>query len=190
MPLDIVVPIRVKRIEKSAVAAAIDSGTESHAAGYTAGFEQGRLRAEFDARRQREQDNVRVEKLVRKLENLHREYEHLVAEHLPDLITGALKRIYRQHPFTTKEIGTEVAALLREMEQAGRISLECCAADAEGLADELHIAQVVSDTTKWNLEVNETLGRGEFILKSDIGDVDGRHSTRIRQIHHALEASS
>ena len=76
------------------------------------------------------------------------------------------------------------------MEQAGRISLECCAADAEGLADQLHIAQIVPDNTKWSLEVNETLQSGEFILKSDLGDVDGRHLSRIRQIHLALEASS
>ena len=36
---------------------------------------------------------------------------------------------------------------------------------------------------------SETLQSGEFILKSDLGDVDGRHSSRIRQIHLALETS-
>lgn len=189
MPLDIVVPIRVQRIEKSA-AAALDANTESHAAGYAAGYEQGRLRAEFEAKRQREQDNERAQKLVRMLENLQREYEQLVAEHLPDLINGALNRVFRKHPFTVEEIGAEVVALLRDMEHAGRISLECCASDAEGLADQLHIAQVVPESAKWTLEVNETLRSGEFILKSDLGDVDGRHLSRIRQIHQALEASS
>jgi flagellar biosynthesis/type III secretory pathway protein FliH len=188
MPLDIVVPIRIKRIEKSAVPAADDSSPEGHAAGYNAGFEQGRLRAEFEAKRQNEQESARVQKLVRSLENMHSEYEALVTEHLPDLITGALNRIFRQHPFTPEEVGKEIVALMRDMEQAGRISLECCAADAEGLADQLHIAQAVPDTAKWSLETNETLGRGEFILKSDLGDVDGRHATRIRQIHHALES--
>lgn len=113
-----------------------------------------------------------------------------LAEHLPDLIHGALNRVFRKHPFTAKEIGAEVVALLRDIEQAGRISLECCAADAESLADELHIAQAVPDHTKWSLEINETLQSGEFILKSDLGDVDGRHSSRIRQIHLALEAKS
>jgi flagellar biosynthesis/type III secretory pathway protein FliH len=190
MALDIVIPIKVQRIEKSAAASATNGGADGHAAGYDAGFEQGRLRGEFEAKRQREQDSARVEKLVRTLENLHHEYETLLSEHLPDLVASALQRVFVHHPFTNEEIGKEVVALLREMEQAGRISLECCAAEAEGLADQLHIAQIVPDTAKWSLEINETLRPGEFILKSDLGDVDGRHSSRIRHIHHALEAKS
>jgi flagellar biosynthesis/type III secretory pathway protein FliH len=189
MPLDIVLPIRVKRIEKAA-AAALDANPENHAAGYAAGYEEGRLRAQWEAARQRHEESERAQALMRRLENLHHEYESLLAEHIPDLIQGALNRVFRKHPFTTKETGAEVIALLRDIEQAGRISLECCTADAEGLADELHVAQVVPDHTKWSLEINETLQAGEFILKSDLGDVDGRHSTRIRQIQFALESKS
>lgn len=189
-PLDIVLPIRVQRIEKSAVPAQEPGNETSHAAGFSAGYEEGRLRAEWEAGRRRAKESERMQALMRKLENLHREYEGLLSEHLPDLIQGALNRVFRKHPFTTKEIGAEVIALLHDVKQAGRISLECCAADAEGLADELHIAQIVPDDTKWTLEINETLQSGEFILKSDLGDVDGRHSSRIRQIHYALETSS
>ena len=188
-PLDIVLPIRVKRIEKSAVPASTGGDESSHGAGFAAGYEEGRLRAEWEATRQRQKDDERAQALLLKLQKLHAEYEGLLAEHIPDLIHGALNRVFRKHPFTTKEIGAEVVALLRDMEQAGRISLECCAADAEGLADQLHIAQIVPDDTKWSLEVNETLQSGEFILKSDLGDVDGRHLSRIRQIHLALEPS-
>ncbi len=54
----------------------------------------------------------------------------------------------------------------------------------------LEEAQCLPDDAKWTLEGNPILKRGEFILKSDLGDIDGRHSTRIRQIHHALESSS
>jgi flagellar biosynthesis/type III secretory pathway protein FliH len=189
-PLDIVLPIRVKRIEKSALAETRSGDETSHAAGLAAGHEEGRLRAEWEAGRRSQKENARAQGLMRALENLHHEFEGLLAEHLPDLIHGALNRVFRKHPFTTAEISAEVSALLRDMEQAGRISLECCAADAEGLADELHVAQIVPDTAKWSLEVNETLQPGEFILKSDLGDVDGRHSSRIRQIHLALERSS
>jgi flagellar biosynthesis/type III secretory pathway protein FliH len=189
-PLDIVLPIRVKRIEKSTLPAAEPGSGTSHAAGFAVGYEEGRLRAEWEAGRQRQKENGRAQKLMTTLETLHREFEGLLAEHLPDLIQGALNRVFRKHPFTIEEIGAEVIALLRDVEQAGRISLECCVADAEGLADQLHVAQVVPDNTKWSLEVNETLQSGEFILKSDLGDVDGRHSSRIRQIRLALEASS
>ena len=188
-PLDIVLPIRVKRIEKSDAPAELGSET-SHAAGFAAGYEEGRLRAEWEAKRQRQTENARVQGLVKALENLHHEFEGLLSEHLPDLILGALNRVFRQHPFTPEEIGAEVVALLAEMDHAGRISLECCRADAEGLADQLQIAQVVPSDTKWSLEANDTLQRGEFILRSDLGDVDGRHSSRIRQIHLALEAKS
>ncbi len=189
MPLDIVLPIRVKRIEKSA-AAALDSNPENHAAGYAAGYEEGRLRAEWEAARQRRQESDRVQALMRTLENLHHEYEGLLAEHLPDLIHGALNRVFRKHPFTAAEISAEVSALLHEMEQAGRIALECSPTEAEELQRSLEECATVPDSAKWTLAANPTLQPGEFILKSDLGDVDGRHSSRIRQIHLALEAKS
>jgi len=188
MALDIVLPIRVKRIEKSAVPA-LEAGTENHAAGYAAGYEEGRLRAEWESARQRQQESTRVQTLMSTLENLHREYEGLLAEHLPDLIQGALNRVFRKHPFSTAEIATEVSALLRDMEQAGRIALECAPTQAEELVRSLEKCGTIPDSAKWTLSANPALHPGEFILKSDLGDVDGRHSSRIRQIHLALEGS-
>ena len=186
-PLDIVLPIRVGRVEKSDAPIEDKPDETSHAAGYAAGFEQGRLRAEWEAKRQHQQDSAKVQKLMATLENLQREYEGLLAEHLPDLIQGALNRVYRQHPFTADEISHEVAALLIDMEQAGRISLECAPAQADELRQRLEEFDSIVDGAKWTLQSNPTLNLGEFILKSDLGDVDGRHSSRMRQIHLALE---
>jgi flagellar biosynthesis/type III secretory pathway protein FliH len=121
---------------------------------------------------------------------LHAEYEDLLAEHLPDLIHGALNRVFRQHPFTPEEIAAEVSALLKDMEQAGRIALECEPTAADDLRRRLEECDAIPDGAKFTLAANTLLAPGEFLLKSDLGDVDGRHSSRIRQIHHALEAQS
>ena len=187
--LDVVVPIRVKRIEKAQLTPGDVSGTdnESHDAGFAAGHEEGRLRAEWEANRERQKDRARVDELVHKLEKLHQEFEALIAEHVPDLILGALNRVFKQHPFSIQEITNEVTALLRDMEQAGRIALECSPTEAEELRAELEQVQNLADGERITLEANPTLQPGEFILKSDLGDVDGRHSSRIRQIHLALE---
>ncbi len=186
-PLDLVMPFRVTRIEKSDAPLPEVGDETSHSAGYAAGYEQGRLRAEWEGKRLHQQESEKVQKLMKTLENLHREYEALLAEHLPDLIQGALNRVYRQHPFTTEEIGHEVAALLIDMEQAGRIALECSPAQADQLRRHLEECDAIGDSTAWTLQANPGLHLGEFILKSDLGDVDGRHSSRIRQIHLALE---
>ncbi len=153
-------------------------------------IEEGRLRAEWEAGRRRQKVNERAQSLMRTLENLHHEFEGLLAEHLPDLIQGALNRVFRKHPFTTEEISAEVIALLRDMEQAGRIALECAPAQADDLRRRLEECETVPNSSKWTLQANPGLNPGEFLLKSDLGDVDGRHSSRIRQIHLALEASS
>lgn len=189
-PLDIVLPIKVKRIEKTVPAESAPGAETSHATGYAAGYEEGRLRAEWEADRRRQKDSERVQGLMRTLENLHREYEGLLAEHLPDLIHGALNRVFRKHPFTTGEITAEVSALLSDMEHAGRIALECAPSQAEDLRQSLEECRTVPDSSKWTLQANPALAPGEFLLKSDLGDVDGRHSSRIRQIHLALEATS
>jgi flagellar biosynthesis/type III secretory pathway protein FliH len=187
LPLDIVLPFRVQRVEKSAAAAAVPADTAPHGAGFDAGYEAGRLRAEWESAREREKLNARVRGLVAKLEAIHHGYEKLLEEHLPDLIQGALSRVFRKHPFTAAEIGAEIAGLLREMEQAGRIALECAPSEVEHLHRQLEECESIPSGLRWTLQANATLGSGEFLLKSDLGDVDGRHSTRIRQIHHALE---
>ena len=186
MPLDIVLPIAIKRAEKSPEAAP-DPAAGTHAAGYAAGYEEGKLRAEWEAHREAQKQAGRVQALVRSLENLHHEYEALVGEHLPDLIHGALQRVFRQHPFTAEEVTQEVAALLRDLEQAGRLVLECAPGDAHQLWQRLSDNGAIPDGSKWTLQPNAALKPGEFVLKSDLGDVDGRHATRLRQIHHALE---
>jgi flagellar biosynthesis/type III secretory pathway protein FliH len=188
--LDIVLPIRVKRLEKSSLAATESDNENSHAAGFAAGYEEGRLRAEWEAARVRQKESARAQSLMRTLENLHHEFEGLLAEHLPDLIQGALNRVFRKHPFTPAEISAEVTALLRDMEQAGRIALECAPAEADELRQRLEECETIPNSSKWTLQPNPGLNPGEFLLKSDLGDVDGRHSSRIRQIHLALEASS
>lgn len=186
MPLDIVLPIAIGRVEKSA-AAAPEHADGSHEAGYTAGYEQGKLRAEWEAKREAQKQAARIQSLAHALENLHKEYETLVGEHLPDLIQGALQRVFRRHPFTAEEVAAEVAELLRDLEQAGRLALECAPNDAEELQHRLADCGAIPDESKWTLQPNPALKPGEFVLKSDLGDVDGRHSSRLRQIHLALE---
>jgi len=190
LPLDIVLPIRVTRVEKSAAAAAAPASAAPNGAGFEAGYEAGRLRAEWEAARERDKNSARVRGLVAKLENIHREYEKLLEAHLPDLIHGALAGVFRKHPFTAAEIGAEIAVLLREMEQAGRISLECAPAESEDLHKQLEECESIPSGLRWTLQANAALASGEFLLKSDLGDVDGRHSTRIRQIHQALEGNA
>ena len=190
LPLDIVLPIRVTRVEKSAAPAAGSPNAASNGTAFNAGYEAGRLRAEWEAARERDKNSARVRSLVAKLENIHREYEKLLEAHLPDLIQGALAGVFRKHPFTPAEIGAEVAVLLREMEQAGRISLECAPAETEQLHKQLEENESIPSGLRWTLQANATLAPGEFLLKSDLGEVDGRHSTRIRQIHQALEGNA
>ncbi len=189
MPLDIVLPISIKRIEPSP-ATTPDNHEATHSAGYAAGYEEGKLRAEWEARREQQKQAARVQALVRNLETLHREYEALVGEHLPDLIQGALQRVFRQHPFTAQEVASEVGALLRDLEQAGRLVLECAPEEADDLQQTLVEHDAIPDGSKWTLQPNAALKAGEFLLKSDLGDVDGRHSARLRQIHLALEKNS
>jgi flagellar biosynthesis/type III secretory pathway protein FliH len=188
--LDLVVPIRVRRIEKMAAPDVKTDGHLSHNAGFEAGYEAGRLRAQWEAGRQRDTERTQVRGLVAKLENIHLEYEKLLEEHMPELIQGALARVFRKHPFTAEEITAEVAALMREMAQAGKIALECAPAEADDLRRQLDECESIPSGVRWTLQGNATLVSGEFLLKSDLGDVDGRHATRMRQIHMVLEGVS
>ena len=186
MPLDIVLPIAIKRAEKSP-AAATETADGSHAAGYAAGYEEGKLRAEWEAKREAQKQSARIQGLAHTLETLHKEYEALLGEHLPDLTHGALQRVFREPPFTAEETAREVTALLGDLEQAGRLTLECAPNEADELQQRLVDSGAIPNDSKWTLQPNVALKAGEFVLKSDLGDVDGRHSARIRQIHHALE---
>jgi flagellar biosynthesis/type III secretory pathway protein FliH len=188
MPLDIVLPISIKRIEK-APSTAPEKSDSAHAAGYTAGYEQGKLRAEWEAKREAQKQAARIQALAHALGTLHKEYETLVGEHLPDMIQGALNRLFRHHPFTAEEVATEVTTLLHDLQQAGRLVLECSPQEADEIERRLADSGAIPNEANWTLQPNETLKAGEFLLKSDLGDVDGRHSSRVRQIHLALEGN-
>jgi flagellar biosynthesis/type III secretory pathway protein FliH len=187
--LDIVLPIRVKRIETLAATEPRTEADATEAARIEMGYEQGRLRAEWEAERPRKKENDRVRQLVESLEKLHGEYEKLLEEHLPDLIQRALTRVFRKHPFTADEINAEVTALLEDMENASRLSLECAPVHVVQLRQKLEECESIPANAKWSLEGNDALEPGEFLLKSDLGDVDGRHISRIRQVQMALEAA-
>jgi flagellar biosynthesis/type III secretory pathway protein FliH len=188
--LDLVVPIRVRRVDQVTAPETKTDGAASHGAGFEAGYEAGRLRAEWEAGRKRDAERIRVHALVTKLENIHREYEKLLEEHMPELIQAALARVFRKHPFTGEEIAAEIAVLVREMEQAGKIALECAPAEADDLRRQLEECASIPSGVRWTLTANATLGSGEFLLKSDLGTVDGRHASRVRQVHLALEGAA
>ena len=188
MPLDIVLPIAVRRIDK-APATAPEKSDSAHASGYAAGYEQGKLRAEWETKREAQKQAARIQALAHALSTLHKEYETLVGEHLPDMIQGALNRIFRHHPFTAEEVATEVTALLTDLQQAGRLVLECSPQEADEIEQRLADSSAIPNDSNWTLQPNATLKPGEFLLKSDLGDVDGRHSSRVRQIHLALEGN-
>ena len=187
--LEIIVPVRVRKVEMTEPLSERAGDGASHKTGFEAGYEEGRLRAQWEALRSRQQEKERLEKLVRTLESLHREFESLLSEHMPDLIHGAVNRVFRKHRFTAEEISGEVAALLCDMEQAGKIALECAPAEIVELSKRLEEYDLIPDRSKWTMDANPNLQPGEFVLKSDLGDVDGRHSSRIRQIRMVLEAA-
>lgn len=190
-PLDIVLPIRIQRVEKSNEPTPdVMSGDSTHSRAYTAGYEEGKLRAEWEAARQRQKDSARVQALVKTLENLRQEYEALLEEHLPDLVQTALHRVFRKNPFTVEQIGAEITALLHDMAQAGRITLECATSDLVELTHYLENSNAIPDEASWSMGENPALHPGEFVLRSDLGDIDGRHLSRLKQIHLALENAS
>jgi flagellar biosynthesis/type III secretory pathway protein FliH len=186
--LEIVVPVRVQRVEKST--AATGDQPDAHEAGFRAGYEEGQLRAQWEAERRRKKEDEELRRQAARLKNLYREFGDMLAEHLPDLIEGALQRVFRQHPFTTEEISGEIKALLRDMEQASCVTLECAPDEAGQLQNRLEEGDAVPAGANWKLISNPLLESGEFLLKSDLGDVDGRHLSRVRQIRMALEATS
>ena len=188
--VDIVLPIRVTRIETLDAAPTPAAADADYAARVESGYEEGRLRATWEASRERKKENERVRQLVESLEKLHGEYEKLLEEHLPDLIQRALTRVFRKHPFTAEEIASEVTALLQDMENASRLSLECSPVHVLQLRQKLEECESIPANAKWSLEGNSSLEPGEFLLKSDLGDVDGRHLSRVRQVQMALEVAA
>ena len=105
MPLDIVLPISIKRAEKSPAAAPEPSTEGTHAAGYAAGLRGRQACAPSGGKPGREaqkQGDARpIGSFATRWETLHKEYESLLGEHLPDLIQGALQRVFPPAPFFT-----------------------------------------------------------------------------------------
>jgi flagellar biosynthesis/type III secretory pathway protein FliH len=183
--LEIVLPAKVQRI-KQVEESAPENESDHHGAGYQAGYEQGLLQAKWEMKRQRDGEAKDARRHIQKLESLHADFEKLVGEQLPDLIHGALDRVFRKHRFTPEEVSDEVSALMHDMAQAGRVSLECSPVDQVPLGELLRAHQNPAEPARFTIQGNPALKPGEFLLKSDLGNVDGRQLMRVRQITDAL----
>lgn len=181
--LEIVLPMKVLQ---ASVTESRGDESNDHVNGFRAGYQEGLLKAGWEAGRRHEVIKREVLHMMKRFQRIHVEFETLVSEHLPILIHHALDRVFKKHRFTPEEVSGEVLELINDLDHAGKIALECSPEDEPAVSQLLKQYDVAEDQ-KLKISVNLTLKQGEFLLKSELGHFDGRHLTRMRQISEALD---
>ncbi|MDE1171497.1 MAG: hypothetical protein PW734_09870 [Verrucomicrobium sp.] len=154
---------------------------------YDAGLREGRRRALQEMAAARAADQKEMQASLRQFDLVLQKLLEVAEKNLPELLLAALGRVFREHSFTHEEMAAEVSALVREVGQAQAISIEASQEEIgilERRLDKLGLA-LHHGRVQWR--ANPTLGKGEYVLQTDLGMVDGRRLSKLAQIRLALE---
>ncbi|MFZ5806696.1 MAG: FliH/SctL family protein [Verrucomicrobiota bacterium] len=188
MPLfNIVLPKPLAKVAIRKTKSADAATEEAYRKGHEAGYKAGQLQAQLELRQQKKKNAEEAAEWIRQLESAHEELVKIAGQHIPQLVLAALSRVLQHHKFTDEEIQHEVTALLQELSLAKSISIECSRADMDSLQEYLNSAgtSVTQSTIQWT--PNDALQKGEYVIQSDLGVLDGRRSTRMAHVHAALK---
>lgn len=184
---EVALPISVSNaiLKKGKSLASRWEGNE-YGTGYDDGYRAGKWQAQMELSRDREQLSKESEKLISLLKQINTEVQSMTEQHLPELILSTLSRIFAHHHFTEEEVASEVEGIVKEISNAQHIALECSENDLNALHEKFETLGLSLENTELVCSVNASLSSGEFVLRSDLGYVDGRHIARIAQVQDAL----
>lgn len=162
---------------------------EGYTSGFDAGYRAGLLQASLEARRRQQQDAQSLSQSLAALDSAKGKIIHSLGQQLPPLLLETFQRILTGHRFTAEEVGTSVAALLRQLEEARELTIECPSDLLEGIREFVEKLGLTLNTEKITWKSNPDLKPGEFRIQSNLGNVDGRHAPLIAQAKETIEGN-
>lgn len=172
----------------------VSSESPEHSPGYQAGFDAGyragQWLAKLDGQREREQLAAKATVLLKKLQSVHQEMLAVAAEHLPEITLTALSRVLHKHSLPKEGLIEEIQLLLQELNQAHQVTIECSEKDLEQLKSGIDALGLNLGQAQVEWHASATLQQGEYTIESDLGSVDGRRLSRLKNIREALENTS
>jgi flagellar biosynthesis/type III secretory pathway protein FliH len=162
--------------------------------GYREGFASGaraaKVEADEEMARQRSAFAKEAEACLARLRQVHEAFEKLLPGHLSPLLMAAFERVLEHHHFSEKEVASEIAALLKQLPQARQIRIETAPKELESLRSRLATLGGLAPGLSPEWVANPDIVPGEFILRSDLGVVDGRKLVRMERIRMVLGSES
>ncbi len=154
-----------------------------YAAGYRAGYAQAM--SEVVVARQGETRSV--QEALHELTGVLPELISLAEENFPQLLLTALDRLFRAHRFTQDELASEIGSLLAEAAQAQKIVIEVAPPDLQAMERRIDKLGLSLQRGRLQWLPNAALEKGEYLLQTDLGTIDGRHHVKQAQVRLALE---
>ena len=154
-----------------------------YAAGYRAGYAQAM--SEVVVARQAETRSTN--EALRELTGVLPELISLAEENFPQLLLTALDRLFRAHRFTQDELASEIGSLLAEAAQAQKIVIEVAPPDLQAMERRIDKLGLSLQRGRLQWLPNAALEKGEYLLQTDLGAIDGRRHTKQAQVRLVLE---
>ena len=154
---------------------------------YEAGVRAGRQQAFAEMAATRANDARNLQTSLGRLDGVLDELVRTAEGHLPDLLLTALGRIFREHDFTPEEMSREVVALMAEVHQAQAITIEATPTELSFLQGQVEKYDLSLHSGRLKWKANTDLNRGEYLIHTDLGVVDGRRHSKLAQVRIGLE---
>ncbi len=155
--------------------------------GFTAGYAAGQWKAQKEAVAAAKRQATDVDLVLKGLQSIQGELLEQAKQNFPPLLMAAIERVFKHHRISEEEVGSEIAALLKEVVHAQSICIESAPEELDRLQQTLERLGLMLQKGAHSWKANPTLKSGEFILQTDLGTVDGRKITKLNKIKAALQ---
>lgn len=183
--VEVVLPHEVGRVELMGEEEAESLG--GYEAGFASGYQAGLWKARLERDIEAEVNRTAVSELLGSLNLAHEELRKLAQQHLPQLVLAAASRVFKGHRFSDEELSSEISELLTEVAQASSVKVELSTGQLAQIRERVEGMGVTLTQGHVEWKENASLIEGEFLFRSDLGEVDGRKSMKVAQVRRALE---
>jgi len=154
---------------------------------YEAGVRAGRQQVLKELVAARAAESRSVQAVLAQLDAVMDELIRTAEGHFPELLLAVLGRVFREHDFSQEEMSGEVVSLLQEVQQAQAVTIEVAPDALSLLQGRVEKLDLSLQTGRIQWKANADLQRGEYLIQTDLGVVDGRRHTKLSQVRVALE---
>lgn len=187
---NLVVPEPILSVEIRPTEVSEENPSKVYKRAFNAGYQAGMLQARLEIEETKRKYAQQFEALFEQFGTLLPEWKNSVVDVLSELFMHAFEQLYATFRPSPENLAHEIKGFLNELTHAAQITIHLPPEELEAIQNLLKEVESSHQQGAIQWHGNPELEPGEFLLQSDLGQIDGRNITRLHRVRSILTTSA